>query len=831
MQFRSLATFHEFDCFCPLRQRTWNVAILLLGLFGLILWRIILIQSASSLLPQRIVVLAGASPFRVFLESGGVKVKSLAKQRGQLQVNGKTVDSAIVHSGDFIQAGRVTFRLETFPSGETQRIIYRHRRSFRDALHIGRDRAQNDIVITDDPSVAAKHFSIKFDEDSFTVKAHHEVVVLSRNRVLSIDVDATFQATEVKMEERISFGNTVLSFPYRTNQGWIQLSVVEQTSSQVVYQAKLIKQFPDTGSIRIPGKGLLSIVETAKQVKRARSLTPFLGVAGFWVGLFFVWLLVSKARRFGRCFLLIGLIWLGDAVLIYHFGLTRPPDRLVESDFLERVQKAIDKQILYLDVQGEIHQKDRNALNPDEIFLLDQITTKGRDITPFVEAYNTFVRSQGKEGQGWFVVDGDRLVKLREHAVTIVPKAQVHLTVPRGRILDQDGRSIPKLIVLEGGYGLTPQSQIWLTQRQRLAVLRKDIITIKADEEEGEFFTQGNARILYKKSRILIDNRASNRPLTWYTKLAIGDELLPTKRKLGAYIADFFQYDGDRLVLGEVEIRYHQNDGVIKAGTLLLLGGGQSPIELTAEGVPVTEGVFSNHIAITLDEIGEYALHNVGRSGEGIEVNGLMLPAGESRSFDAGDMLRIGDLLLEFVPDSGGVLAGNRRVNGKVERFSPSDLNLCQTVGYYRDELKGGLEKIFDSVLTQGEDVVTTIDDDLQRIVVDELRRALEEFDVTNGAVLALDAKTGEVRAIASEPSFNPNSRSSILEAWRKDRLNHLSSPLTHRALHAIYPPGSTFKVVVLSAARELENDLPLVKRFLSSPLTQLPIVIRNRSL
>ena len=83
-------------------------------------------------------------------------------------------------------------------------------------------------------------------------------------------------------------------------------------------------------------------------------------------------------------------------------------------------------------------------------------------------------------------------------------------------------------------------------------------------------------------------------------------------------------------------------------------------------------------------------------------------------------------------------------------------------------------------------EVVTTLDLDLQR----EVERLMDLHGVREGAVVVLDARTADVLAMASRPSFNPNRPDSREEAW------------VNRALRS-QAPGSVFKAVVAAAALE----------------------------
>jgi len=100
-----------------------------------------------------------------------------------------------------------------------------------------------------------------------------------------------------------------------------------------------------------------------------------------------------------------------------------------------------------------------------------------------------------------------------------------------------------------------------------------------------------------------------------------------------------------------------------------------------------------------------------------------------------------------------------------------------------------------------GDDVTITLDADLQAVAASALEGA-------TGAVVALDPRTGEVLAMASSPTFNPNFSTEEWDHLRTDE----GSPLLNRATQGLYPPGSTFKTVTLAAAFEaglVQPDTP----------------------
>lgn len=95
---------------------------------------------------------------------------------------------------------------------------------------------------------------------------------------------------------------------------------------------------------------------------------------------------------------------------------------------------------------------------------------------------------------------------------------------------------------------------------------------------------------------------------------------------------------------------------------------------------------------------------------------------------------------------------------------------------------------------SKGNDLVMTIDEGLQYIVEAELNNAMEQWRASAATVIMMDPFTGEILSIANRPAFNPNLR---------DRSN--DSERRNRAITDCYEPGSTFKIIVGTAALEEE--------------------------
>ena len=95
-----------------------------------------------------------------------------------------------------------------------------------------------------------------------------------------------------------------------------------------------------------------------------------------------------------------------------------------------------------------------------------------------------------------------------------------------------------------------------------------------------------------------------------------------------------------------------------------------------------------------------------------------------------------------------------------------------------------------------GQDMITTIDLDLQKAAEEQL----EKSPTKRGAIIAMDPNNGEILAMASRPTFDPSlftQRITTKEgrAEYAALLNDPTTPLINRAIQSRYPPGSTWKV------------------------------------
>ena len=98
----------------------------------------------------------------------------------------------------------------------------------------------------------------------------------------------------------------------------------------------------------------------------------------------------------------------------------------------------------------------------------------------------------------------------------------------------------------------------------------------------------------------------------------------------------------------------------------------------------------------------------------------------------------------------------------------------------------------FERPPTTGSTVELTIDEFLQHIAERELHAGVVENSAAGGTAIIMNPHSGEILALANEPTFNPNVFRESDETARRNR-----------AVQDLYEPGSTFKVVTVSAALE----------------------------
>ena len=168
----------------------------------------------------------------------------------------------------------------------------------------------------------------------------------------------------------------------------------------------------------------------------------------------------------------------------------------------------------------------------------------------------------------------------------------------------------------------------------------------------------------------------------------------------------------------------------------------------------------------------------------------------------------------------GVVLAESRPAGSTFRRVYPQGSLAAHVVGYFSARYgRAGIESAMNDTLlgkrnvetvqdlvesaagipVPGNDVVLTIDSVTQKAA----ERALSGH---RGAIVALDPRSGAILALASAPAYSP---ADVDASWKRLAGDSLAAPLVDRATTSLYPPGSTFKVVTLTASLEAGTTTP----------------------
>ncbi len=146
------------------------------------------------------------------------------------------------------------------------------------------------------------------------------------------------------------------------------------------------------------------------------------------------------------------------------------------------------------------------------------------------------------------------------------------------------------------------------------------------------------------------------------------------------------------------------------------------------------------------------------------------------------------------------------------ERFYPQGSMASHVLGYVGADGHGrvGMEEVFDAQLTgansRGQASVLSIDTRVQGALEDELGRGIADTAAKGAAGIVLDVDSGEVLALASLPSFNPN---------RIDTVG--AANIFNRVTNQVYELGSTFKPITIAAAIDSGVVTDLSRRYQSS--------------
>lgn len=175
-----------------------------------------------------------------------------------------------------------------------------------------------------------------------------------------------------------------------------------------------------------------------------------------------------------------------------------------------------------------------------------------------------------------------------------------------------------------------------------------------------------------------------------------------------------------------------------------------------------------------------------------LEIPGIYLQREYKRYYPAGEVTAhlVGFTGIDDKGQEGFELTMNDTLSGK----SGSRRVIKDRAGHIIEDLEAV------KVPQDGHDVVLSIDRRIQYLAHRELAKAVEKYKAKAGAAVVLDAKTGEVLAMANVPTYNPNNPVNIQGKSR------------NRAITDVFEPGSTMKTVTAAAALESGKYQPDTK-------------------
>src|SRR6266545_4816515 len=186
-----------------------------------------------------------------------------------------------------------------------------------------------------------------------------------------------------------------------------------------------------------------------------------------------------------------------------------------------------------------------------------------------------------------------------------------------------------------------------------------------------------------------------------------------------------------------------------------------------------------------------------------VQINYIQVFAADRIANDPANAQR--QLIAEYKVDRGSILAADGTTVLASSRKSPGQLRFQRR--YPHGELYAHETGFYSFVFgrtepKQGATIVTTLVPEIQ-----EAAAAAALAEAGDVAIAAIDPATGDVLALVSEPTYDPNPLASqdpnvVRDSW--DELNaDPEKPLLSRASDELFPPGSTFKLVTASAALE----------------------------
>jgi cell division protein FtsI (penicillin-binding protein 3) len=131
------------------------------------------------------------------------------------------------------------------------------------------------------------------------------------------------------------------------------------------------------------------------------------------------------------------------------------------------------------------------------------------------------------------------------------------------------------------------------------------------------------------------------------------------------------------------------------------------------------------------------------------------------------------------------------------KRFYPQENDFSHLIGFVDIDQNGisGVEKSFNEVLSEGNDIELSLDINIQSIVRNKLSNSILNHEALGGMAVIMDVNNGEIVSLVSLPDFNPNGQKLT---------SNKDEEMFNRATLGLYEMGSTFKILTLAIGLDM---------------------------
>lgn len=375
------------------------------------------------------------------------------------------------------------------------------------------------------------------------------------------------------------------------------------------------------------------------------------------------------------------------------------------------------------------------------------------------------------------IQESDRLIKEANKRSLRVSE----LTFTRGKILDRDGRILSTSVPM---YAVTLDPKEYFDTKLRRSKARWKKLAIEMGESASKMEAKVNNFIKRKSSekgvkkydpRALFNIKSNDYWALLARATGLDYDTLIAAVRNNPY-SEFVRAENEAIALEiqklkalakSVEIKYNDlMDKLYKASEQRFMYIARHQSEVTVE-----------YIVGKIDEKGEKV-----KGKEGLHIDALVLKK-ESRRFYP--------LAEEVAQLIGFTDQDNKNGAEGLERSFNSLLIGKNGKQVFRKSAKGEIiERIRDEKQYDPQDVMLSIDEELQSMAYREIKKAVINNKAESGTAVLLDIQTGEILAMATAPSYNPNNRSDFKPELARNR-----------AITDTFEPGSTVKPLVVLTA------------------------------